>query len=169
MNNKGSIVDPIVWLIVAFITITFLGFMVFSFGEIYDGLMSSNSDLIQESTEATMGHVNSSIGPGLHTLAFVIIFMSGISIFIHNFLVKAHPVFFITYILMGIGAIIASAYLSNHYMNLLTNEAIGSTFQEFTAANFIMQWLPVFTAIISIFGGVFLFIGIIRTDRGGVV
>lgn len=169
MRKKGSLADPIVWIIVSFITVVFLGFMVYIFGEINTAFMSVSNDMVRNATTATIGEVNSVIGPGLHTISFVIIFVSAISIFVHNFLVKAHPAFLITYVLMAIGSVIVSAYLSNYYMDLLDGDIIGPTLEGFTASNFIMQWLPLFTALIAIFGAVFLFIGIIRDRSGGVL
>ncbi len=169
MKKKGSLADPIVWVITTFITVVFLGIMVYMFSEINTALMSVPSELLKNSTRATMGQVNSAVGPGLHTVSFVIIFISAISIFVHNFLVKAHPVFFVTYFLISIGAVITSAYLSNYYMELLNGDILGPTLEGFTASNFIMQWLPLFTALIAIFGAVFLFVGIIRDRSGGVL
>ena len=99
-----------------------------------------------------------------YIIAFLIIAGGAFSILVHNFLVREHPAWFIVYILMTILAVIVSAYISNEYMALLDNEIIGSTLQEFTMGNFIMQYLPYWSAVIGIIGGVFLFIGSLR-DR----
>lgn len=171
MNKKGSIIDIIIWVIAGIITIFVLGILIYAFStietELSDIGMVGNMNM-SNITEQTFGQVNESLAPWLHTIAVIIIIMSGISILIHNFLVKAHPAFFISYFFVTIGAVIASTYISNEYMKLLSNEVLGTTFSGFTGANFIMQWLPYFTTVIGIFGFIFLFIGIIRDKSGGV-
>lgn len=170
-NKKGSIVDIIIWVVVAFITILTLAIFVY----LFDVLGTELSDIgmvgsanMTNITAQTFGVVNQSLGPSLQTIALIIIVMSALSIMIHNFLVKAHPVFFVTYFFMVIGGIIASTYVSNQYNALLSNEVLGSTLGGFTGANFIMSWLPYWTAIVGIFGAIFLFIGIIRDRTGGI-
>jgi len=95
------------------------------------------------------------------------IFISGISILVTNFLVKTHPAFFIVYIFVVIAAIIASVYISNQYETLMTDNVIGTTLSEFTGSSFIMLSLPIWTSVIGIFGGIFLFAGILRDREAG--
>ena len=162
MSKKGSIMDIFIWIIMGIVLLVFFGSMLYAYNEIEEGFMSTDDELIQNATQNTLGQVNSALGPGLHTMAFVIIFVSGISILIHNFLVKAHPAWFITYVFISIVAVIFSVYISNAYTNMLDNEVIGQSLAGFAGANFIMQWLPLFTTVIGLFGAVFLFMGIIR-------
>lgn len=170
-NKKGSIVDGLIWVVGAFLTIFILASLVWMFSQIevnLSGLGMVGNTNFTEITDTVMGPTNSSLATSMHTIAVIIIVMSALSILIHNFLVKAHPVFFVTYFFMSIAAVIASAYLSNQYMLLLSNDVLGSTLQGFTGANFIMQWLPYWAAVVCIFGAIFLFIGIIRDRSGGI-
>lgn len=170
-NKKGSIIDIIVWIVAAFLTLLILGILVYVFNVAATELSAVGtigSVNMTNITGQTFGPVNASLAPSLHTIAIIIIVVSAISIMVHNFLVKAHPVFFLTYAFMAVLSIGVSAYVSNQYTALLNNEVIGSTLQGFTGANFIMAWLPYWAAIVGIFGTIFLFIGIIRDRTGGI-
>jgi hypothetical protein len=170
-NKKGSIIDIIVWMVGGFLTLVVLGILVYVFGVLGTEL----SDIGQVGaanmtniTAQTFGVVNQSLAPHLQNIALIIIVVSALSIMIHNFLVKAHPVFFVTYFIMAIASVVVSVYISNQYEILLSNEVIGSTLQGFTGGNFIMAWLPYWAAVVGIFGAIFLFIGIIRDRTGGI-
>lgn len=167
LNKKGSVLDIIIWIAIAFITIVFLGIWLYGHNLLTTALLNSGSDLVVNATQAIVVPVNDALGQWLQIIAFVIIFGMAISILISNFLIRAHPVFFVIHLFMTIVGIIVSATISNRYMELLTNPTIGTTLQSFTAVNFIMQWLPYFTAIIGIFGAIFLFMGIIRGREEG--
>jgi len=171
MNKRGSIIDILVWAVIAIVTIFMLGALVYMFttvgNELSDIGMVGNMNMTNI-TAQTFGQVNEGIVIWLPRIALIILVTSALSILIHNFLVKAHPVFFVTYFFIVIAAVIASAYISNEYNSMLTNTVLGSTFQTFTGANFIMAWLPYWVTVIGFFGAIFLFIGIIRDRSGGV-
>ena len=169
MNKRGSIVDVLIWIIVSFVTIMFFAVWIYGHGLITDKLTEIETDVddpfnISQAAADTFGKVDAELDQ-LHFLAFVIIFTMGISMFISNFLVKAHPVFFIAYIFIVIVAIIFAASISNQYYALMSHETLGSTISAFKGGSFIMEYLPTWAAVFGIFGAVFLFIGIIR-DRG---
>ncbi len=170
-DKKGSIIDVVIWSVLAVITIFVLAVLVFAFVNItnYLGALGVIGDIDMGSiTDQTFGQVTPNIMVWLPRLALIIIVVSAFSILLHNFLVKAHPAFFITYFFMTIAGVVVSAYLSNHYMSMLDNPVLGETLQTFVGANYIMQWLPYWVTVIGIFGAIFLFIGIIRDRQGGV-
>lgn len=169
MNRKASIMDILIWIIVAFVTLTFFAVWIYGHNILTSTLTSIESkdtDLVNISLAATQtfGAINSHLS-ALHTVALVIIFMLGISMLISNFLVKAHPVFFIAYVFIVIVAIIFAVSISNEYQTLMTHETIGTTLSGFRGGGFIMEYLPTWTTIFGLAGALFLFIGIIR-DRG---
>ncbi len=170
MNKKGAITDLILWLIISFVVVIFLGVWTFGFNILSTelGNAQSGSDLvnISEAAAATFGQVNSAM-PGLRIVAFVIIFALAISIFISNALIKANPVFFIVYVLITVVSVIFAAILSNAYEELLMNDVFGATLLEFTASNHILLNFPLYTTIIGLFGAVFLFAGVLRDSEGG--
>ena len=105
--------------------------------------------------------------PILQWVAIVFILGMIISIFISNFFIKAHPAFFIIYLLLTVVAVIFGAFLSNAYESILnSNNALQPTMNAFTGANFIMLRLPYFAAVVGIFGAIILFINVMR-DSGG--
>lgn len=171
MNKKGSIMDLAIFMIIAFVIVVFFGLWVYGFNQITETLGEMNQSLgiinttISEISADTFGRVNTAQTTWLHILAFVMIFSMALSILLHNFLVKAHPVFFILYVFVTIGVFMASVYISNYYEELLTNPVFGSTLLAFRGATFIMLNLPIWIAIIGIFGAVLLFAGILR-DAG---
>ena len=167
MNKTGSMMDVIIWIIVAFMTLLVFGGLYYMYSAVHDGLNDVGEIGEVNVTEIT-GTIFSPAYDGminmLNILAFFIIVGGAFSILVHNFLVRMHPAWLIVYILMTILSIILSAYISNEYMSLLTNDALGSALSQFTMGNFIMQWLPYWSAVIGIVGAIFLFIGTLR-DR----
>lgn len=172
INKKGSAIDVIVWIVVSFITVMFLALWVFMHNTITTAFVSipstpgSNINVSQAAVD-TFGAVNQVLIPNLHILAFVIMFAMVISIFVSNFLVKSHPVFFVIYVFMTVIGIILAAYVSNTYETLLANGTFGLTLGGFAGATYIMLYLPIWATVIGLGGAIFLFVGIIRERDGG--
>ena len=173
-EKKGSLLDIIIWAISAFVIVLFLATWMYGMNLMTDKLIAiekvEGTLNYTKAAEDTFGAVNTSLN-SLRALSFMMIFALGVSIFISNFLVKAHPVFFVLYVFIIIVAIIFSAYISNQYESLMGNSAIGSTLQSFKGSSFIMLHLPTWTTVIGFVGAIFLFIGILR-DRelgGGIM
>lgn len=166
-NKKASLIDIIVWIVVCFVTVTFLALWTYGFDKITVamGNAKSTGDInISKHVDSTFGVVNDQMS-GLQSIAFIIMFTLAIGILITNFYVKAHPVFFILYIFIIVVAVIFSVNISNVYMDeLMAHDELGSTFQEFKGASFIMEYLPLWTVVIGFLGTIFLFAGIMR-DR----
>lgn len=171
MNKKGFLMDIIVWIIICFVTLMFLGLWVYGFDLMTNAMESVGSSggiNITKHAQDTFGVMNKHMQQ-LHFIAFIIMFALAISILITNFFVKSHPVFFIVYILIIVVAVIFSVYISNAYEDILGNDTIGSTMQGFSGGNFIMENLPLWTTLIGFVGAIFLFSGI-QKDRelGGI-
>jgi len=174
MNKKGSIMDGMVWIVIAFITLIVFGGLYIMYDNVYTGLRdvgNAGNINVTNITDTVFKPTHDNMIQNMNVIAFLILAGGAFSILVHNFLVRMHPVWIVAYIFMTILAVIASAYVSNIYMELLTNEAVGSTLQQFTMSNFIMQYLPYWSAVIGLIGTAFLFIGALR-DRelsGGIV
>lgn len=170
MNKQGALTDVIIWMIIAFVTIMFFAVYIYGHNLATERLLDLQDRGIVNITGAarsTFQPVNSAL-QGLHTLAFVLIIALMLSIFISNFLIKAHPVFFAAHVLMTIIGVVFAVAISNAYENLMINTTIGPTVSDFTAASFIMLNLPLWVTVIGFVGAVFLFIGITRdTGAGG--
>ena len=176
LNKRASILDPIILIVIAFVVLLFFAVMMYGMnrlattagelGTVQIGTNASKTVDLGSIADSTFGAVNSGMS-ALRYIAFLMIFAFAISILVSNFLVKAHPAFFIIHILMTIVSVIFSVFVSNAYESLMTNAVIGDTLSSFSAGSFIMLNLPVWIAVISIFGGILLFAGIIRTNQQG--
>jgi len=168
MNKNGSILDGIMWIIIGMITLLVFGGLIYIHNSVYDGLHGVGmvgEVNITNITETVMKPTHDSLIGGMDGIGFLILAGGAFSILISNFLVRKHPAWLIAYILITIIAVILSAYVSNEYMALLNNEALGVTLSQLTMSNFVMQWLPYWSAIIGIFGAIFLFIGSMRDNE----
>lgn len=165
-NKKGSYADVFIFMIMAFIITVFFGLMYYGFTQVNttlegieitfgDGQDYNNFTNI---VNATWGEVYDSYGQ-LKTLTFVLIFGMIINILVANWLVKAHPIWVIPYIIVSLGAIVASAYISNTYADMLLNLDFGSTLQSFQASSYLLLYLPQLTAVVTLIGVLIMMIG----------
>ena len=169
MNRKGGLLDLIVLMVIAFVAVLFFAGWIFASNQLTTTLLATSSPTanITEATEMTFVKIDEALG-GLKWVAAAIIFGSIIAIVVSNFLVKAHPVFLIPYVLFIIISVIFSAYISNAYEDLLTGGILSTTLQDFTFANFFFLNLPIWITIIGVMGGIMLFIGItVDKELGG--
>lgn len=170
MNKKGSVIDVIIWMVIAFITLLFFAVWLYGHGILTDTLVGveDNNPNINITAAARSTFLAADTGlQGLHLVAMAIIFGSAIAILVSNFLIKAHPVFFILYVIVIIIAVIFSVQISNTYETLLSNDTIGTELTGFKGSNFIMLNLPIWTTIIGFMGAIFLFAGIMVDQRAG--
>ena len=165
MNKNGFILDIIVWIIIAFVTVIFFGAWIYAHDVLTDTLVAiptSNGLNISDAVTDIIVPVNNALPSGLNIVAFVILFMLGLAIPITNYFVKSNPLYFIVYIFIIVVAVILSAYVSNAYETLAGTSPIGTSIGGLSAAGFILLWLPLWTTIIGFLGAIFLFINIVR-------
>lgn len=172
INKRGSLADLILWLAISFVAVIFFAIWIYGFhiitttlGGMDEPIFDNPNNSIGNISADIFGKIDTVQTRSLHTIAFVIIFFTALSIPISAFVQRSHPVFFIVYLLIIISCFMASVYISNQYEILMTDDTIGETLSEFTGASFIMLNLPIWTAIIGIIGAIFLFTGILR-DAG---
>jgi hypothetical protein len=164
-NKKGAYGDVFIFLTMAFLIVLFFGLMYWGFGKMNTVLISVDFQMgdgegynnFSNIVDATWGEVYDSYDQ-LKTLSYVLIFGMIITILLGNWLVKAHPIFFVIYLLVSLGAIIVGAYLSNTYMDLLNNADFGSTLASFKGASYFILYLPYLGAVITLIGSVIMFI-----------
>jgi hypothetical protein len=169
MNKRGGLLDLIVLMGLSFVAVLFFAGWMFTHQDLTDALLGVPDDNVNitGATTSTFSQINSAM-VGLRWVAAAIIFGSIIAILISNFLVKAHPIFLIPYILFVILSIVFSAYISNSYETLLTSGTLAPTLQGFSFANFFFLNLPIWITVIGIAGGIMLFVGITADkDLGG--
>ena len=165
-NKKGNYGDVFVFITMAFLITVFFGLMYFGFTQVntvLEGVQFTMGDgsgynNFTNIVEDTWGQVYDSYSQ-LKTLAYVLIFSMIITILIGSWLVKAHPIFFIIYILVSLGGIIVGAYLSNTYIGLLSNPDFGATLTSFKGASYLLMYLPYLAAVITLIGALIMYLG----------
>jgi hypothetical protein len=103
----------------------------------------------------------------LDIVGFCMIFGMVLTIIISNFLVKAHPVFFVGYVFVGILAVVLSIIISNAYSDMLNDATLGQELMKAKIGTFIMLYLPIWVTIITFLGAILLFAGIMRDEGAG--
>ncbi len=170
-SKKAELMDIIIWVVSAFLIVVILGFWIFVFQSLTDAMTSiptqPGAPNISDIAHQILVPVNNAMR-NFEWISFAMIFAMGIAIFIFNYYNHRNPAFFWLYILMVIMAVVISVPLSYAYEDLLTDNVIGSTLTGLKASSFVILFLPIWTAVIGIFGAIFLFIGIQRDKEGGV-
>ena len=168
-NKRGSVIDILIWMILSFVLVVFFAGWIYGFNQLTNTLAEIDSPIggtnLSDISRDIFGQINPVQTRSLHVIAVVMIIMMGLSIMLSNFIIRTHPAFFMVYLMVVIGAIMASAILANLYEKLLTNATIGSTLGDFTVASFILINFPIFVTVFGLFGALFLFSGILR-DAG---
>lgn len=114
--------------------------------------------------DATFGVISNGIN-NLRMVALVFIVAIAICWIIVNSLLKIHPMFYFVYILICGLAIWFAAPVSNAYETLLNSGVYAGELANFTGANYIILNLPTFIMFVSVIGGIFLFINMIRAGN----
>lgn len=176
-RGQFSIFGIFEFMIVAFVVILFLAGLVY-----IQGLLHTTFDAVgvqNEVNAGAVGYTNMSAASdmiwgtldeaiqSLKLTAGVYILSMAIAIVITNALVKLHPLWFFPYMLVCVLAVIFSATISNAYEAILNQSPAifgGELTTGFEISNFIMLNLPMVVLVMSVLGGIFLFIGMIRND-----
>lgn len=173
MNKKGAYSDLFLFMILAIVIVFICAIFIFLGGkaltEIHtqlDGRMEGSANLT-EVVDNTIGKVNQSY-QALYWISWFLIVGMILSIFIGSYLVTTKPVFFIPYIFIVIIAIVVSVGISNAYATVMEDPTLATTFSGFVGANYILNYLPIWIAVIGITGGIIMFARMGSGDQGGV-
>jgi len=172
MNRKGSAFSDLFLLIAILMVAVFLfAGMVFGVRQVNTAL--SDIDLVilgsnvTIASDQTFAQIDTAMG-GMKWVAVAIFFGMMVAIFVSNFLVKAHSVFFVVYILLTVIAVVFSTFVSNSYETMLSSGVLAETLQSFSPTNFIILNLPTVITLIGFIGALFLFIGVtVDRQQGG--
>lgn len=116
--------------------------------------------------QATFGELDDAI-QSLKMVAAVYILGLAICIILTNALLKINPLFFFPYILLSLLAVVFAVPISNAYESLLNSSVFAGELAGFSISNWILLKLPIFVLIVSVLGGMFLFINYIRSGSEG--
>lgn len=170
---EGGVFSIFTFMIVAFLAVVLFGGLIWSWGLInsvmhnvgvQNDATSANSSLYVNMTQASdsiFGSQNESI-QALRMVALVYILGQAAIIIVTNVLQKKHPIFFFAYILICLLAVMFAPTISNAYITLLNSGMMDNVLSSFSAANFLLVNLPTVVMVVSVIGGIFLFVNLIR-------
>jgi hypothetical protein len=170
MVNKKGFADLITFAVIGLGMVIMFAVFIYLFGAIKTALYAAPSTATVNITRATDMSFGMIDVTGLRSLAIIIMFSMMMTVFITNYFIRAHPIFFIPYIFAVILAVILAAYISNSYQTILQDPFMQNLLVDFTGMNYILMYLPIWTTVIGIIGGILLFANIMRdrNDAGGV-
>lgn len=162
MNKKAGVTDIFLFIIISFVVVLICGIFVFignttetRLHEVMDDMEFKNVNT-SEVISGTIGKVSDAY-ESLKWLSFLVIIGMMLSILIGSYLVTTKPIFFIPYIFISIVAVLLSVTMANAYETLINNATLMSSFEGFTASNYILLHLPLWVTIISFAGAIIMF------------
>ncbi len=178
-SKKGELTsfNIFTFIITAFLAVVLFAGLIYTMGLLNDvftevGVINeknAGSDLYVNMTLASQqiwGQAYESI-QALRIVAITYILSLAIGIIIVGSLERKHPFLFFVWLLVSLLGIIFSPLVSNAYEELLNSGIFGGELLNFTASNAILLNLPTVVMVITVIGGIFLFINLIRTGNEG--
>ncbi len=163
MNKKGGALSIIVWMIGAVVIIFFLAGYTYFHQELTNAILNASADLntnivnMTDVAQKTIVQINNAMSL-LQWISFIMIVVLAFAILIENFYIRQHPILFFIHILIVIIGIVGAIYISNAYEDLLTGGILSSTLTSFNASTYLVLYLPIWVAMIGIFGIILLVI-----------
>lgn len=172
-SKRGSFLDLIIWLVIAFVSVVFIGLWFYMHSTLNNTMMSFNFDLGNNKTwqsdvvSPTIGVVQNQYVIYMDLIAFAIIFSMILSMLVMNYFVESYKVLFVLYFVITLVGVVIAVYFSNYYESIFLNSPdFGPYFETLTMTNMIIQYLPIWTFVIGLLSAIILFIGF--TKEGGV-
>jgi uncharacterized membrane protein len=177
-NKKGqSQFDIFSFMIVSFLAVVLFAGLIYAMGLINNVFIqvglenevnAGHEGYVNMSlaSQQIFGQVNESI-KSLRMVAIVYILSIAVLIMVTNALVKRSPIWFFAYIILSLLAVIFAPQISNAYETLLQTGMFDNELANFTTSNFILLNLPTIVLVVSVLGGVFLFVNLIRNSGEG--
>lgn len=163
MNNKGFAEGLLMIVVVGIIAALFFAGWMYGSDLLRTQLSNFESDTsignISEASDATYAYVDEGYQNGLPLIALTLLVGFAIATMIMAYFSVEHPSLIFIFIMIVVGTLILSVYVSNAYENLLSNNVLGSTLNGFTAFNFIMSHLSMWVTVIGLFGIVLMIAG----------
>lgn len=155
LNKRGFAMELIIFVVVGIIVVLLFAGFIYGFGLINTTLTSGEMDTqyanLTLATSNTFSHLNSGLNQ-LHLIAAIILIGFVLATLIFAYGSSKNPLWLFVYILVVILVTIFSIYISNSYETLLSGNPLSDTLAGFGISNLILAHLPVWTALIGIFG-----------------
>lgn len=153
-RKKGNMLDWFYILVVVFIIIvTLLTIRVFQ-------NRIDASSLFQGDAEAVEAFEHSETATVNFDSIILFIFM-GLSVFVlvSSYFVWNHPAFFVIGFFLLCIVVMISGQMYNTYEELISSEVLAEAAADFPKTNFIIEYLPMYIAIMGILGGIVSYMG----------
>jgi hypothetical protein len=166
MGKKGGLTDLFLVMIFAIILVFVSGIFIYIGITTEDSLHENMGDInlpsgqnVTEVIDNSFNELNNSLS-ALYWIAIFLIVAMMLSVFVGNYLVTTKPVFFLPYIFIVIIAIIVSVGISIGYSQVVDKSPadLQEIFGKFIGSEIILQYLPIWIAVLGIGGGVIMFV-----------
>lgn len=149
LGNKKGIADTIVILVTLFSLAITIIVAIYLSSELKTRLTPVLNE--QDPSNVSTTALNNTLDAGMkyYDIIFVSMFViSVLGMVITSFLFYAHPVFVVIYIILSIGSIISSVFVSNIFETISSNSVFVSSLSSIPMTVWIVQNLPLLTAVL---------------------
>lgn len=176
MTKKAGTMSVVIWIGSVFVIIMFLAGYVYFHHMMTNALLNVHVDTnlvnFTDAVQKVVVPIDQAID-SLQWISFILIVTLAFAILIENYYIREHPVFFFVHIIIVLIGIVASVYVSNEYERLMTSGTLSNTLIGFKASSYILLYLPIWVAVIGIFGLILLVINAnrdpeLRVRKGGI-
>ena len=147
LKKKGSLID-FIFMIVALLAFSFMILIGFTIYSRINDEFQTNSDVTARARTASQQVTDKFTGVLDNSFLFLT-FGLAIVAFVLAALVRVHPIFFVFFLILLAFIIFLSAVFSNIYQQAATNSALAPYASQLTFVDNIMNFLPLFVAIMG--------------------
>jgi hypothetical protein len=170
MNNKAAATDIIVYMVVVFVFVLFIGLWLYSIGIFTTAIRNNlgsfvnpqaglDNSTVKNIFDSTVGSLPASYS-SVKWLSFMIIVFEAFSLILGGLFVRIWKGFFPVYILLALICVVISVPLSNAYESVYYNTTFGPTFASLIGPSWILLHFPIWITVISLFAGIIMFISL---------
>jgi hypothetical protein len=175
ISKKGAVSDVIVYMVITFTFIVFIGLWLYSTNLFTNTLGNNLNSFVNPAIgldNATVtGIFNNTIGSlptsylVVRWISFMIIVFEAISLILGGLFVRIWKGFFPIYIILAVICVIISVPLSNAYEDIYYNPTFGPTFATLIGPSWILLHFPIWITIVSLFAGIIMFISLPKQNQ----
>jgi len=155
MNKKGFMEELIITLVIGFVCILFFAGWLYGSNLVKGVLTDTSLDTaevnVTQAVYATANYVFDGYSQ-LRTLAFIMMFAFILGTLVTAFLSRKSKLAVPIYIFVTVLLTILAITISSSYTNLLTDSTMNAMLGSFTLGNIMMQYLPIWIAVIGLVG-----------------
>lgn len=156
INNTGSARDVILIIIVLFVMSIGTFAIHFMFNNTLDKMLEVPIINSSNSTREVL-QAGQNISNRFDYIIFSIFIGMILALMITSWFIGGNPIFMFIYFLFIIIGTVLSAVFSNIWSDVATSSVFGANIIHFPLTNYILTWLPIYSAVIGILGLIIMF------------